>query len=176
MKLVSENSEAELARRQAIDKVRLALRELAANLMRIVRGDGKPWEVGQQAQELVNTLVAYREACGHMPDPDEITAALSIEDKAGGLSDVALDRLDARDTIVRGCLQIAASELLSQNTQLAAGWHEMHEGIRNLEDVRERKLPTGQRPQSRADGELKRRIQEARANMKARPRTKKPQP
>src|SRR5215470_14305441 len=133
MKVVAENTENDdLARREAVLKVQSALRELAANLMRTVQGAGAPGEVGQQAQEFVNSLVAHREACGHMPGLDEIAAALSFEHRewSGGLSDAAMDRLDARDMIVRGCLQIAASELLGQSTQLATGRREMHQGIR----------------------------------------------
>ena len=60
IEVVSENSEEDLARRQAMDKVRWALRDLAANLMVITRGAGKPWEIGRQAQQLVNELLAYR--------------------------------------------------------------------------------------------------------------------
>jgi len=180
MKVVSENSEAELARREATLKMRWVLRELAANLMRITRGAGEPWEVGRQTQELVNTLVAHREACGHMPGSEEIAAALAIEERnwAQGVSDAASEMLDAGDTIVRGCLQIAASHLLGQNTQLAAARDEMHEGIRYLEEIREKYkgLPIRQRAQSQADIDLKKRIQEARASIKAQRRRKGAQP
>jgi hypothetical protein len=174
MEVVSDDSEAELARREAMLKVRWALREIAANLMRITRGAGKSWEVGRQARELVNMLVAHREACGHLPASDEITAALSIDDRhwTEELGDAAGEMLDVRDRIVRGCLQIAASELLGQNTQLAAGRSEMYEGIRDPEAIREknRALPARHKAPSRIDVDLRRRIHEARA------KGKKPRP
>jgi hypothetical protein len=40
--IVSENSEADIARHSALARVEWRLRELAANLLRIIRGAGKP--------------------------------------------------------------------------------------------------------------------------------------
>jgi hypothetical protein len=70
MEVVSENSEAELARRRREDEVADALeqlggrlRTLATNLLRIIRGAGKPSEIVFQA------MTAYHEAAGRWPRP-----------------------------------------------------------------------------------------------------------
>lgn len=52
MRLVSENSEAELARHTAEGQVKWKIRELAADLLRIIRGAGKPYEIMRQMVEL----------------------------------------------------------------------------------------------------------------------------
>jgi hypothetical protein len=56
MRIVSEKSEAQIARHQAeiardraMNKASWALRELTANLLRVTRGAGKPYEIGRQA-------------------------------------------------------------------------------------------------------------------------------
>jgi hypothetical protein len=64
VKLVSENSDAEIAENDALAAVEWALRDLAANILRVVRGAGKPYDLGRQAVEFANALVAYREAAG----------------------------------------------------------------------------------------------------------------
>jgi hypothetical protein len=176
MKVVSENSEAELAQREAMGQVRWALRDLAANLMRIIRGAGKPWEIGQQAQALINSIIAYREAAGYSPSSDENYKSpiarrwpgrVDRFDKHG-----SRNRMWAEDIVIRGCLQIAASRLLYQNTQRRAGEHEMYDGLRDLEEARKEARKAWAEPTKRrqVDTEVKRMIEEARKKPKARGR------
>lgn len=146
MKLVSENSEAELAKRQADDakreaeeEVGFAIRELAANLMRMTRGAGKPHESGTQANNLVKAYLAYKETVGHWPPSDLLTIALRLYryDATLGHSDAELDNQFSMEQIVHGSLQLAASTLLDQPLQISAGKDQLHNGIRSLERARE---------------------------------------
>jgi hypothetical protein len=50
-----------------MEEVERTLRELTANLMRVTRGAGRPFQIGQQAQGLVEALIAYRDATGLYP-------------------------------------------------------------------------------------------------------------
>jgi hypothetical protein len=141
MRVVSENSEQELARRkaeaareEAAEVVGAMLRELAANIMRVTRGAGKPWEIGRQTGALINSMVEYREAVGHYPSSEEISNALSLDldpEVRARMSQENMMEIYARQRIVHGSLQIAASHLLGQRAQEAAGRHEMHEGMRD---------------------------------------------
>lgn len=49
MRIVSENSNEDLAARQVLAAVRWDLRQLAANLLRVIRGAGKPHLLAQQS-------------------------------------------------------------------------------------------------------------------------------
>jgi hypothetical protein len=76
MRLVSENSPEQLARNRGAEQLRDSLIELAANIIRVVRGAGKPVELMRQADEFLNAVVAYREAVGYYPDPTLFANAL----------------------------------------------------------------------------------------------------
>jgi hypothetical protein len=140
MKVISESSELEIAHQRAMPHVEWALRELAANLIRVTRGAGAPQSIGRQAQELIDNLVAYRDAVGHLPDPDQIASALDV-DKTREIrldkSDADLDDRYAIETIISGSLRTAAARLLRQRLQESAGEREMDSGLRELEVVKE---------------------------------------
>jgi len=146
MKVVAENSEEEVARRRAEQEraraeleLGMALRELGANMLRVIRGAGRPAILGTQCQTLVDVMAAYREAVGHWPPSEEIVAALAIErpEYFDRLSDREKDRYFGERQIVRGALQAAAAGLLGQRTQERAGEHEMYGGVNEIERVRE---------------------------------------
>jgi hypothetical protein len=46
----------------------------------------------------------------------------------------------AEHTIYRGALQTLASELIGQNTQQRSGENEFHQGLRQLERIREERM------------------------------------
>ena len=86
MRIVSENTETEIARHQAeiardraMNEASWALRELTANLLRVTRGAGKPYEIVRQAQALIEAMIDYRDAAGYFPSSDELADALSAE-------------------------------------------------------------------------------------------------
>ena len=141
MKVVAENSSAELAQRLATQDMERALRQLTANLLRVVRGAGKPYAIVEDAAAFINAVVAYHDAAGTALPPDDIASALDIMRDDPGmrsrLSGHDYDRMDAERIIVRGALQIAASRLLEQRTQEAAGKHELYDGVRWMEKLRD---------------------------------------
>jgi hypothetical protein len=95
-------------------------------------GAGKPYELGRQAQAFVETLVAYRDAVGFFPSPEELASALSVErdrEFMEGMTPENRAQIYAEQAIVRGSLQIAASRLLGQRTQESAGHDEMCGGM-----------------------------------------------
>jgi hypothetical protein len=131
-----------------------AIRDCAANMLRIIRGAGKPHELMRQMQKALNASEKFREVHGYWPQ-DVIANALCLEDEfekhrarvhEGTLDQGALDRwwkdgtferMTAEHTIYRGALQIVASQLIGQSTQQAAGDRELHDGLRNYERARE---------------------------------------
>ena len=79
LKLVTENTDPELERNRTREDLKWPLRELAANMLRMVRGAGKPSLMTKQLVECPDAMTAYKEAHGslppakliqHMLDPD----------------------------------------------------------------------------------------------------------
>jgi hypothetical protein len=132
MKIISENSDAKIAKNRAREDLRWPLRRLTANLIRIVRGAGSPDDFAEYLDALVAAYQAYREAFGHWPDGREIQQALAI-DKPSGRDDIG----DAREMIVKGALRLVAARLLNQNLQAGHGKDDITTGIRHLEEIRE---------------------------------------
>jgi len=144
MKVVSERSAEEIeaerkarAREIASDDFRWALVDLAVNVIRVTRGAGKAYEVGRQANKLIETMQAHWDAFGHYPAEADFHEALrhtADRDPEYGLEQW---RRDAFAQIIRGSLQVTASRLAGQPTQVAAGEDEMWRGLRYYEEWRE---------------------------------------
>lgn len=139
IRLVATTTEAERAHGWAEDQVSWALRNLTANLLRIIRGAGKPHEIVEQSARLTQALVEYQEAVGHWPPSHELSEMLSIDHPGEWRSQSnssERDFLEATECIVRGALQKAASRLIGQLTQERAGGRELYDGVRDLENAR----------------------------------------
>ncbi len=118
-----------------------ALREMTANLLRVVRGAGKPYEIGRQAQALVDEFGKYYAVAGRFPPSEELSRFLDVsrdEEILAQCSEESRERAYAEERIFRGVLQVVASRLVDQRTQESAGRDEMSQGIRDLKEARER--------------------------------------
>ena len=135
-RIVATNTEADVAHVRAIQNVSWAVRELAANLIRVVRGAGRPDDIVDHAVAFTKAMVDYQEAVGSWPSGHDLSVSLSIRQDGEWkrqLDDDELDRLLAEGHVIRGALQIAASRLLCQTTQERAGDTQMGDGVRQLE-------------------------------------------
>jgi hypothetical protein len=139
MRTVSENSEADLTRKRASAQVAWTIRELTANLLRITRGAGKPYEVMRQMADLAEAIKGYQAATGLSSSPDEFARALDVSNDQETMQHWSAEdrhRDDAEGRIIRGVLQVVASRLVKQKTQETVGRHDMLDGLRALEDLR----------------------------------------
>lgn len=138
-----DDSERQRARDRAKDDFSWAIREVAANMLRIIRGAGKPYELVLQMQRAIDAAVKFREVHQYWPQ-EVITNDLQIQSeyericREGKLPQATIDRwwedgtfdaMIAEHTILRGSLQTIASELIGQSTQKSAGKNELHDGI-----------------------------------------------
>jgi len=128
---------------------------MAANLIRVVRGAGKPFEIAENAQTFIQALVKYREVAGDLDVMDQFPAMLSFGAKDYlklNLDEANLEKARGEERAIRGALQIAASRLLGQTTQVRAGEDELSDGARQLvnayaEQARERERKGGETAQ-----------------------------
>lgn len=142
--IAAEQNEASLkqqeeARRHAIaaSDVRWALIELAANIMRISRGAGRSPDIGPQCVGVIESFEAYRQVVGMWPSSYEISTALAwMPDHEERVQLNWSEREYSVADIVGGSLQIAASSLLRQRTQEAAGENQMYRGLNGVYDLR----------------------------------------
>jgi hypothetical protein len=142
MKIVSENSDAEVAANKATEaqqRVERALVDLAANLLRVVRGAGKPYDIVREASTFMKAAADYYEAKSAAPyEPfDEAVLQVPRVVSSTEFGRAASLQADGEDSVVRGALQIAASRLLGQKAQEAAGEREMYQGMRDIAEARD---------------------------------------
>lgn len=140
MRIVSENTDVDIARNAAQERVEWTLRELTANLLRITRGAGRAYEIGRQAAALVDAIQGYCDAAGIWPSSYELSAALRISsDDSRSADDFAADWAWAEEQMIRGALQMTAARLLNQPLQIGSGQNELHKGFYALEALRKAK-------------------------------------
>lgn len=153
MRVVSERTEAEIRTHEVEAKVRVILRRLAANIMRVSRGSGSSGELGAQMMACIEAMEAYRDVVGtwvpswdldQMLNPEAADAEgrpwfkPTAEDQARWDEDGSTDRHLAEQDIRRACLQVVASILVNQNPQQSRGERDFYDGVRRLEAARER--------------------------------------
>lgn len=142
--VASERSEIEIQQHADSERVKHSLRQLAANMLRIVRGAGSP-KLARQMGDCVDAFEAYRASHGSYPpfqsiqeylDPDKTTSEnrpWSLPDTQQLIrweADGSVDRKFALQEIRSGALQLAASQLVDQLTHEARGKHELLDGVR----------------------------------------------
>lgn len=148
MRIVSETSAAELAKRAAEHGVSQALKQMAANLLRVIRGAGRPYQVGFDLAECVQAFTAYEAAFGHFPSDVSIARALDpgkSEEEGDwdwppdGDEETAYrwSRQRSRRDMRLAALQITASMLIGQKLQLARGEDDLDRGIARHEQAKQ---------------------------------------
>ncbi|EUB95566.1 hypothetical protein PMI07_002054 [Rhizobium sp. CF080] len=138
LSVVAQNTQQQIETNEAQDQVNAALLELAANIIRVVRGAGKPEQILHQCSDVVNAAVEYRDAAGRLPSPATLASAILLEREVIDYNDSFwAARQIAYRRIVRGSLQVAASKLLGQRLQIDRGEDEIDESIQELEHLRE---------------------------------------
>jgi len=134
--IVSQNSEADIQRSATEDRVEAAALALATNILRIVRGAGKPERLIDHTLDYVKCAQAFYEAHGRWPVP-ELHQCLGIDRVFSVEETRKREWCRGEDLMVRGALQVAASRLAGQRTQESAGRSEMFDGLYIIERQRE---------------------------------------
>ena len=151
LRVVSENSQADIAKEWARRDVSQALRELAANLLRVTRGAGKSYALIGQAIEFVEAVQAYEQKVGQRLDPAALEAMLRYRDAEENSEASPYDDVEfAKREISRAGLQVVASRLLRQSTQISRAESDLVDAIRYYREAIEA-AKAARRPQTYAD-------------------------
>lgn len=132
--LASEQSDETLAAARALQLIQWPMKELASNLLRVVRGAGRAWELPDQMVAVLEAVERYREVVGHYPSDHELSEFIRFDGQYGDKGDSVTD---AYDKIAQGALQLVASTIVGQKTQQSAGESEMTTGVGWLGEARE---------------------------------------
>jgi coenzyme F420-reducing hydrogenase gamma subunit len=111
---VDYDYQAQLGRSRALAGVERSVRELAANIMSVVHGTGRPEMIGPQALALVDAMEAHRSVAGCAPSGSEIAAVLNIVAKAERVALLNIEckpELSAAQNLISRALPIAVSRL-----------------------------------------------------------------
>lgn len=136
IRVVAENSKSDIDRERAKRDIERPLLRLAANIMRVSRGAGDPWEIPVQCADVIKSFHAYHDATGDWPHGEDIKEILSFRDP--DLHQYRYRELeDAIETVVSGSLRMAAGQLLGQKLQADHGQKELLQGVDWIERYRE---------------------------------------
>jgi hypothetical protein len=154
LRVVSEQSEANIRKQRVHDQLTRDLRRFAVNFLRMTSGSGKPLDLQQQMQKVAASIRAYADAHDGAPAPKIIHQILDsrvalleyrpwikdVEDAARQRweADGESDRSKAVAGIIKAGLRMVASELVDQLTQHSAAQSDFYEQIRNLDKAREK--------------------------------------
>lgn len=149
-----EERERERDREFAENAFSWAVRDCAANILRIIRGAGRPEDLLSQMAKVIHAADKFHGSHGHLP-VDVIANDLRLKDALARWDDLkregrileedinrwmrdgTFEREAAEHRMYRGALQSVASDLICQATQQRSGESEFHEGFRRLEELRE---------------------------------------
>ena len=144
MRLVSEQSEAEVARHRALEHLTPALRHLTANLMRITRGAGHPYRLVEEMVACLQAVQEYRDVVVYGPSTEEIQAALCPDEPEDDFTEEemnrcydsgAWDRQQALLQIRRASLAMTAAMLVNQRLQISKAETDMRSATDRLEEA-----------------------------------------
>lgn len=128
-------------RQQALDEVGDALRALAANLIGIVRGAGRPLELSMHVDAFTTALGAFKGSTGEHPRAFELADMLRVDlepkDQVPATAD-EMAELYAQHDVIQASLQLAAARLLRQEAGAAEALAELHKALAGLEDTKRR--------------------------------------
>ena len=146
MKLVIENDPKEIKKHHKLRQLERSLIELTANLLRVCRGAGKPNDVGVNCAAVIEAFEDFHDVVGRYPSADEVAVPLSFKLSDDGIEyeEELGEKIYALEDIIRGSLQIVASEFLRQRLQVSAGERQLYGGVRALETYREKRWEKAQ--------------------------------
>ncbi len=150
LKIVSSQTSTHIELNRAEGDLEFPFRDLAANVIRTVRGAGRPEDLVAQMSACLEAAEAYRKLTGHYPKAKIYRRFLNLAEFAfdptkwaddrekEAINQLAMSgypvRIEAEGMIHRGAMQVAASRLLGQHTQEVLGDHELYMGVHLLKD------------------------------------------
>lgn len=134
--VVAENTQQQIDANWIQETVDSRLRALAANIIRVVRGAGRPDDIIDQCNDVLKAAIEFDEKAGRFASSHSVAAALRLDhERIDDYDSFEGQRRLAMRQMMDGSLQVAASRLLNQLTQGRRGEADMFEAYRELEQL-----------------------------------------
>lgn len=130
--IASSKTQEELELAHGLEFIDTLVRNLAGNIIRVIRGAGEP-------TRLFDQILSIHNAIGQLPAGTTVGTVNGaiVQALDGGLGTEEGEFEDAVRAIERGALRTVAARLMDQSAQVAAGDHDLWEGVYRLERARE---------------------------------------
>lgn len=136
LRIVASNSTKAVNKEREFWHVARFLPDLAAAIMRVARGTGRPQEIPHYTIELAKAFEEYQRKCGELPAGKRITEALLVcEDR--DLSQFSAEeqlRVRVKERVIKAALQIAASRSRRNLTQETLASDELWSALNDYAD------------------------------------------
>jgi hypothetical protein len=166
--VAAETAPHELEKAQAARELAWVTKEMAANMLRVIRGAGRPLDLPQQIINLAEDILEVSKSARVWAVSSAIEEALQSANPDWEASES--DYYEGM--IASGAMQWVASRLVRQRAQECAGAREMAEGFKQQERWVERQRQKFWEEQARVKAEQL----EARRQKRAKARAAKPKP
>ena len=125
-------------REEVLCQVSETLRVLAANIIGIVRGAGKPLELSRDVDAFTAALGAFEGTTGGHPKAWELAEMLRVDldPKSSALSSEDMVEQYVQHDIVQASLQLAATRLLKREAEAAAAYGALHKALSGFEETK----------------------------------------
>lgn len=144
IRVVSEVSKKDIEKNRVKKELEHTLRNMAANLLRIIRGAGKSYDLPNNLVDCLDAYRAFEAAHGHFPDEHTVITALDPDE--GNKKILGDDSTDlewslweiaaSEDAITMASLQIVASMLVHQRLQETRARNDLNQSIRAMDRYR----------------------------------------
>lgn len=163
-----------LGHKQARRDIEWPLRNLAANIMRISRGAGAPYDIGRQCEDVVEAFLAYWNRCGVWPSSEEVSQILSFRESPPPC-DPVFDLERAIDVVTKGALRFAAGRLVDRECRQTMARRNSWKGLIGSSAIARKcaRIGLGRRPKARC---RRRNPQRSGRPRRRRPRGGQPRP
>jgi hypothetical protein len=134
--VVAENTRQQIDAKMLQERMDYVLRDLAANIIRVVRGAGKPDDIVDQCNEVMKAAIEYHDKTRRFVSSQSVAWALHLKpERIRDYDSFEGERQLAMRQMIDGSLQVTASRLLGQLTQERRGESELYEGFRELRAI-----------------------------------------
>jgi hypothetical protein len=134
LRVVSERSAEEIKKQEATQALKAALVNLTGNLIRVVRGAGKPDRIIEQLHAVAVSYTEYSDAHGGEADSSVYREMLRFETPELPERDDRARAVLAEHAICRTALQVVASTMLEQERQQLNALGELRNRLREAEE------------------------------------------
>jgi hypothetical protein len=153
LKVVSERPAEEIKKQKAAAALERTLKALTANLLRTVRGAGRPEQIVDHAEAFAYSFVEYCKETDEMPEASMLREMIAFRGDPRSEEDGRFEHAVLENSICQHALQVVASTLLDQKMPRDHAMRELRAAMHIIEDrLAEKRKQRRRAPRAAAKG------------------------